>query len=344
MSGEPRYGKPCCEKKPVKLYVADRQYVIPVYDGDGNLCRYAKGRAQGKSNVSLRDAAKCAKACAKALAEADAANGCGLFTSSELVVVQCAEGEGWARASATRTSTISEADARAAAIAAATEEAKKKLVCTFYGEQTVTVSCPSGVGEATATASRSSTQSQAAADMLAYNAALEEATANLVCTWSSTRSATVFCQSGVGNSTQVATRTSNVSQQDADDLAYAAALAAAQAALVCTWTSTQAATAHCPEGQAGSATVITTRTSNVSQEDADALAYAAALATAQSLLICLPLWSFEDFEDSPNVILSESDFVSEDFEDSPTLLLVGSVSDDIHDLEDSPPLTINDYA
>lgn len=94
--------------------------------------------------------------------------------------------------------------------------------------------------------------------------------------------------------TREATVISYVSQDDADaqalEQATVAATAAATEQLVCTevnYTSTQEYTATCPDGYAGSpVTREATRTSNESQEAADALALAAAQEAAEAALEC----------------------------------------------------------
>lgn len=86
-----------------------------------------------------------------------------------------------------------------------------------------------------------------------------------------------------------ATRTSDVSQSDADAQAYAAALTDAQDALNCqtVYTSTQQYTARCGETCFGQeVTKSATATSIVSQAEADAAALAAAQAAAEAALDC----------------------------------------------------------
>lgn len=86
-----------------------------------------------------------------------------------------------------------------------------------------------------------------------------------------------------------ATETSEVSQQDADSKANAAALTAAEALLNCVgfYTSTQSYTARCPAGTFGAdVTRSATRTSNVSQKEADDAALAAATEEAEAALNC----------------------------------------------------------
>lgn len=86
-----------------------------------------------------------------------------------------------------------------------------------------------------------------------------------------------------------ATETSESSQQDADSKANAAALVAAQALLNCGsfYTSTMSYTAKCPVGTLGAdVTKSATRTSLVSQKEADDAALAAATAEAEAALDC----------------------------------------------------------
>lgn len=86
-----------------------------------------------------------------------------------------------------------------------------------------------------------------------------------------------------------ATATSTASQHAADQLAYDAALALAEAELNCRalYTSTQSYTAKCTLGSYGvDVTESATRTSYVSQSDADLLAYEAAKDAAEAALDC----------------------------------------------------------
>lgn len=95
-----------------------------------------------------------------------------------------------------------------------------------------------------------------------------------------------------GVSTRVcrtASRTSYVSQSDADTLAANAARAEAEAALNCiqSFTATESYTATCPDNTYGqSVTKSATRTSHTSQDDAQAQALAAAKAEAKAELNC----------------------------------------------------------
>jgi hypothetical protein len=86
-----------------------------------------------------------------------------------------------------------------------------------------------------------------------------------------------------------ASATSYVSQQDADNQATAAAQSAATELLNCTaaYTSTQSYTAQCPNGTLGNPiTKSVTRTSLISQADADSQALQAAQAAAEAELSC----------------------------------------------------------
>lgn len=88
---------------------------------------------------------------------------------------------------------------------------------------------------------------------------------------------------------KTATRTSYVSQSDADNLATAAAQSEAEAELNCgqIFTATESFTATCPFNQYGqSVTKSATRTSHVSQLDAQTQALAAAKAEAEAELDC----------------------------------------------------------
>lgn len=88
---------------------------------------------------------------------------------------------------------------------------------------------------------------------------------------------------------KTATRTSYVSQSDADNLATEAARSEAEAELNCgqIFTATESFTAVCPFNQYGqSVTKSATRTSYVSQSDAQAQALAAAQAEAEAELDC----------------------------------------------------------
>lgn len=96
-------------------------------------------------------------------------------------------------------------------------------------------------------------------------------------------------ESGEEQICESATATSTASQQAADQLAYDAALALAEAQLNCraVYTSTQSYTAKCPLGCLGDdVTRSATRTSLVSQAEADQLAYDAAKDEAEAALEC----------------------------------------------------------
>lgn len=120
----------------------------------------------------------------------------------------------------------------------------------------------------------------------------------------STATATVTCPANYYGppSTVTVTRTSTLSQTDADQLAFAAAYGLAEASLVCTlnasplitvgvisptYSATVTYTAVCAFGQTGSpATVVETATSTVSYQDAESIALAAASAAANAALNC----------------------------------------------------------
>lgn len=123
---------------------------------------------------------------------------------------------------------------------------------------------------------------------------IESGVAPPIRVWTSTQTAVATCPEGtiaVGASSATATRsdTSYISQADADAKAYAKALQAATALLTCqvVYTSTRQYTATCPAGTTGaSVTRSATATSQVSQNDADTLAYNAAKADAEAALVC----------------------------------------------------------
>lgn len=110
----------------------------------------------------------------------------------------------------------------------------------YSATMTATASCPTNTSGATktATATRSSYVSQADADQKAYNAALQVATSQLVCTvtaWVGHGSVQAFCANGsYGHPNLVtATATSTISQTDANNKALDLAEQQANAGLVC---------------------------------------------------------------------------------------------------------------
>jgi hypothetical protein len=107
-------------------------------------------------------------------------------------------------------------------------------------------------------------------------------------TYTSEQTCTKVCLDGFGPAvSRTATATSQVSQTDADNEALDLACAEAEAALVCSWTSTQTCVAECPPGTVGnSVTKTATYTSTISQADADAQALASACAQANAELDC----------------------------------------------------------
>jgi hypothetical protein len=93
---------------------------------------------------------------------------------------------------------------------------------TYTSTQSYTAACIGGNGSTvTKSATATSDISQSDADAKAYAAAQVLANAELVCTFSSTQTATVNCPTGYIGTTSTATytATSNVSQEDADTLA-----------------------------------------------------------------------------------------------------------------------------
>lgn len=109
-------------------------------------------------------------------------------------------------------------------------------------------------------------------------------------TYESTQSYTASCVTGQGPAiTKTASATSSISQTDADDKALSQAKAEAEAELICSWTSTQEATAMCPQGTPGlPVTRSATYVSTISQADADANALAMAQSLANAALVCGP--------------------------------------------------------
>jgi hypothetical protein len=175
----------------------------------------------------------------------------------------------------------------------------------YIATVTATVNCGTGfTGSQTATATDFSSVSLSDAQSRAMVKATDIANANLVCetepqepptttTYTSTQSYTATCSDGyTGSYTSTQTRTSTVSQADADTKAMDAARIDAQANVVCTpnqtttYSSTKTYTATCPTGYEGSNTSTQTRTSTISQADADSKAYNAAKDDAESNLYC----------------------------------------------------------
>jgi hypothetical protein len=110
----------------------------------------------------------------------------------------------------------------------------------YSSTMTATASCPTNTSGAdkTSTATRSSYVSQAQADQLAYNAALQLATSQLVCTvtgYVGHGVAGAACDNGSYGYEAIGTATyvSQISQIDAEFQAYQAAYADAQSKLVC---------------------------------------------------------------------------------------------------------------
>ncbi|WP_299988708.1 hypothetical protein [uncultured Pontibacter sp.] len=138
------------------------------------------------------------------------------------------------------------------------------------------------------------------AEIKAEDIANPLAAANLVCenngtgpgTYTATVTETVYCTNGVeGSSMATATRTSNISQTDAEQKARTAAIAMAQEGLVCTppptkYTATYTYTAYCPTGYSGQKTVNGYGESYYSQAEADQNAFNSAKTGAESGLVC----------------------------------------------------------
>lgn len=118
--------------------------------------------------------------------------------------------------------------------------------------------------------------------------------------YTATATATVNCTEAgyIGSQTATATASSNVSMQDAQLQAAGKAAEVASADLVCAvdpnatlFTSTQSFTAYCPDGQIGEYTASSTKTSYVSQADADSLALQDAQLQAEAALVCQTVFS-----------------------------------------------------
>jgi hypothetical protein len=152
-------------------------------------------------------------------------------------------------------STLSVADANARALSQATADAQQKLVCgTSSGQflntvQSYTASCPAANGTSpaavgtpvTATIPAGAYQSavsQELADAAALQAAMNQANAQLSCTfYNAPQTVTASCPDGTTGSQQTSTtpagQFSDVTQQGADTQALAAAQSAASALLSC---------------------------------------------------------------------------------------------------------------
>lgn len=181
---------------------------------------------------------------------------------------------------------------------------------TYTATKSFTASCGSGLvgNPVTKTATRTSTVSQADADTQATNAATTQAQGALVCTTPvttyqavsqsyTTTSGDYTTKCGSGSGTPVTrtstTGTSTISQADANSKALADAKSQAIAAIVCqvtTYSSTQSYTATCGSGTTGSpVTRSSTKTSTVSQAQADSLALQDATSQANAALVCTPV-------------------------------------------------------
>lgn len=182
-----------------------------------------------------------------------------------------------------------------------------QVVPTFANNaQTATAQCPAGqTGKAVSYTVPAGTilvyTNQADADAQALSLALQTAGQQLSCAappvtyYNTAQSFTATCLGGTGNPVTVNipanAYTSTLSQADANQRALNAAQAAAQSALVCSFTNTaQSYTATCPVGTTGSAVTVNipagSYTSTVSQADANAQALAAATLQANQQLAC----------------------------------------------------------
>ena len=158
-------------------------------------------------------------------------------------------------------STLSVADANARALAQAQADAQSKLSCSpassvfLNVEQTYTANCPGANGSTPASVGTpvtvtipagayQSAVSQELADTAALQAAMEQANAQLVCTfYNAPQTATATCPTGTTGTQQQATvaagQFNDVTQQGADAKALAAAQTQATAALTCSGTTFQ---------------------------------------------------------------------------------------------------------
>lgn len=256
------------------------------------------------SAVSADHAAFLAVALARQKAETGLSTECGWQATATAAGV-CGHEE-----TGTGFSTVSYMEAYSIALAAATLAANEWCVdntVTYVSTQsaTRTVECPDGTcgdpSEATAEGTAYSTVSQEDADDQATAQAIINAQAQaalgLDCShtpFTASRTVTVNCPSGTSGSPSTFSATvTRCVESDAITEAEAEALAGAEAGLSCTeivYTSTQSATASCPEGYTGNpVTATATRESSVSQEDADSLASDDAAAAAAALLVCNPV-------------------------------------------------------
>lgn len=200
--------------------------------------------------------------------------------------------------SAKHASDLAYQQAKEAAEAALNCPPPETVVYTSTKTASYTASCAEGyTGEsktAEAEATATSTESQAAADAAAQSQAeanaMAAATAMLECTllpvYSSTKTATAYCQDGLEGApyTATVTATSTLSQEDADNKAQLQAEQAAAAGLVCTlpvYTASATVTVACEDGSQSTASAEAT--SSVSYADAYENALSQADAIARSL-------------------------------------------------------------
>lgn len=202
----------------------------------------------------------------------------------------------------------------------------RRILSTYQASASWTAECPAGLygNPTTATASYSSAFSYADAQANALLAAQMQAIAALRCNpepplvtitgieplaytaFYSTASFTAVCPEGYYGpaNTVTVTRSSTLSQADADALAFAAARGLAEAGLKCTlnsppivsfgditpsYTARATYTATCPLGEVGKpVTVVGSGLSITSYASAEAAALAGASATAGAALVCAP--------------------------------------------------------
>jgi hypothetical protein len=216
----------------------------------------------------------------------------------------------------TYSSLISISDANTTALAAARNEAQGQLSCTptpttyTNTEQSYTANCPSGYTGTPQTVTKlagtyTSTISIADANANALAAATAEANAALVCNqivyWNLAQSYTATCPSGYSGTPVTVTKdsatySSIISVDAANALAYNAAQAQAQAAIVCTviptvyWNTPQGYTATCQSGYTGNPVTVVipanTYSSTSSVIAANTIALNAATTQANAQLVC----------------------------------------------------------
>jgi hypothetical protein len=179
-------------------------------------------------------------------------------------------------------------------------ESDDNVYQTTYTNKTDCPEGSTGYGIATVTAFSTISQEDANTKAIQDSAALSEASRVCVMrpSWSSTKTFTAVCPEGSsGEYTATVTATSYESQEDADAKAQTQAQDEAYANLTCnvaepaytgtTYTSTKSYTAYCGSGETGEYTSTQTRTSTISQADADSKANQAAQDDANNNLVCV---------------------------------------------------------